>query len=332
MFQGKVLVTGAAGFIGFHLCAELSRRGCGVVGVDNINDYYYPGLKEARLRELAVFPNFTFHRVDLRDREALEGVFRQHGDIALVCNLAAQAGVRYSLTHPHAYEDNNIAAFLNVLEAAKAFKVERLVYASSSSVYGGNHKIPFSESDRVDEPISLYAVSKRANELMAHCYTHLYGMRTVGLRFFTVYGPWGRPDMAMWLFADAVRTGGRIKVFNYGNMRRDFTYIDDIISGVCGALSASGLEDYEIFNLGNNRSEQLLRAIGLVESALGGVAEKDMLPLQPGDVPESFADIERAKAKLGFNPVTSIDKGIPAFIDWYESHPELVAAIRDWRR
>ena len=321
-----ILVTGSAGFIGFHLCTRLLREGHSVIGVDNFNDYYSVKLKEERSRCLHSYPDFIEKRTDISSLNELEKIFREF-NVSHICNLAAQAGVRYSLTHPHVYEQSNVAAFLNILEMARHFNIARLVYASSSSVYGGNTKMPFAESDRVDNPVSLYAATKKANELMAHCYSHLYDIQTVGLRFFTVYGPWGRPDMAMWLFAEAIRKGQPIKVFNHGNMKRDFTFIDDIINGVCGALFAEGLEKYEIFNLGNHKSEKLMDMIGIIEKELGAEAEKEFLPLQPGDVPESYADIEKAHDKLGFTPSTSIAEGIPAFISWYNEYSDLTGFI-----
>ena len=323
-----ILVTGSAGFIGFHLCRRLLREGRSVIGVDNFNDYYAVELKEARAEKLRAYPEFIEKRIDLESIESLEGVFKNY-KISHVCNLAAQAGVRYSLTHPHVYEKSNVAGFLNILEMVRHFNVPRLVYASSSSVYGGNTKMPFSESDVVDTPVSLYAATKKANELMAHCYSHLYGFQSIGLRFFTVYGPWGRPDMAMWLFAEAIATGNPIKVFNHGNMKRDFTYIDDIVSGICGALFAEGLEKYEVFNLGNHKSEKLMDMIGMIEDAMGEKAEKEMLPMQAGDVPESYADVEKAQRKLGFSPTTSISEGIPEFINWYKEHSSLIEKIRE---
>ena len=324
--DGKILVTGSAGFIGFHLCEALLSKGCEVVGVDNFNDYYAPALKEKRSEILRSRPGFTERRMDLESMDDLNALFREFR-VARVCHLAAQAGVRYSLDHPHVYERSNLAAFLNILEVVRHNDVPRLVYASSSSVYGGNKKIPFAESDRVDNPVSLYAATKKANELMAHCYTHLYGFQTVGLRFFTVYGPWGRPDMAMWLFTEAIKAGKPIKVFNNGDMRRDFTFVADIVKGVMAAIFADGLDDYEVFNLGNNKSEHLMDMIGVLERSLGTTAEKEFLPLQPGDVPETAADIEKARKKLGFEPETSIDKGIPAFVDWYEEYSELTSEI-----
>lgn len=325
-----IMVTGSAGFIGFNLCRRLLKEGNAVVGVDNFNDYYAVELKEARSKELHKYPEFKEERIDISSLPELEVIFKKY-KISHICNLAAQAGVRYSLTHPHIYEQSNVAAFLNILEMTRHFKIPRLVYASSSSVYGGNTKMPFAESDCVDTPVSLYAATKKANELMAHCYSHLYGFQTVGLRFFTVYGPWGRPDMAMWLFAEAIKKGKPIKVFNYGNMKRDFTFIDDIINGICGSLFAEGLEQYEIFNLGNHKSENLMDMIGLIEKEMGQEAEKEMLPIQPGDVPESYADVEKAHEKLGFSPATSINEGIPAFISWFNEYSDLTDYIAESR-
>ena len=310
------LVTGSAGFIGFHVARELLARGARVMGLDNYNDYYSPTLKRARDNQLRQFPKFTSIEGDLADLAGLEGLFSAHRP-QKICHLAAQAGVRYSLINPFAYQKANLEGFLNLIELAKRFEVERFVYASSSSVYTGLTEMPFSEGQRVDTPISLYAATKKANELMAHAYTHLFGLQTVGLRFFTVYGPWGRPDMAMWLFTDAMLQGRPIKVFNYGKMQRDFTYIDDIVQGVLGALTATGLEPYEIINLGNHRAEELGKVIALLEKELNVKAQQDLLPIQPGDVPATFADIERARAKLGFQPVTPIDEGVPRFISWY---------------
>jgi len=310
------LVTGSAGFIGFHVARMLLSQGAAVVGLDNFNDYYSPALKHDRDRELRRFPRFISVAGDLADLAALESLFESHRP-RKICHLAAQAGVRYSLVNPFAYQKSNMEGFLNILEMAKRFQVERLVYASSSSVYGWLTELPFSEAQRVDTPISLYAATKKANELMAHAYAHLFGLRSVGLRFFTVYGPWGRPDMAMWLFTDAMLQGRPIQVFNYAKMQRDFTYIDDIVQGVVAALMVPGLEPYEIINLGNNRAEELQRVIGLLEQELKVKAVPDLLPIQPGDVPATYADITKARAKLHFQPVTPIDIGIPQFIRWY---------------
>ena len=316
------LVTGSAGFIGYHVARTLLDHGARVVGLDNFNDYYSPALKHDRDRELRRHPNFVSIAADLTDLPALEALFEAHRP-RKICHLAAQAGVRYSLVNPFAYQKSNLEGFLNLLELAKRFKPERLVYASSSSVYAGLTEMPFSETQRVDTPISLYAATKKANELMAHAYSHLFGLPTVGLRFFTVYGPWGRPDMAMWLFTEAMLKGQPIKVFNYGKMQRDFTYIDDIVQGVVAALMAPGLDVYEIINLGNHRAEELQRVIGILESELKVKAVQDLLPIQPGDVPATYADIGRAREKLGFEPLTPIDVGIPRFVQWYFDYHRL---------
>ena len=321
-----ILVTGSAGFIGFHLSKKLLEDGHTVIGVDNFNPYYPVEIKEARSALLREFANFHEERVDICDLEGLSNVFSKYA-VDKVCNLAAQAGVRYSITNPHCYETSNLAGFLNILEMVRHNGVQRLVYASSSSVYGGNKKVPFSESDPVDNPISLYAATKKANELMAHSYSHLYGFQTVGLRFFTVYGPWGRPDMAMWLFAEAIKTGNPLKVFNHGKMKRDFTFIEDIVSGIYGSLFADGLDTYEVFNLGNNQTEELLDMISLIEQEMGQEAVKEFLPMQDGDVPATFADITKAQAKLGYNPQTPISQGVPQFIEWYKTHSELTEAV-----
>jgi UDP-glucuronate 4-epimerase len=310
------LVTGSAGFIGFHVAQTLLAQGARVIGLDNFNDYYSPALKHDRDRILCRHPNFVSIAADLANLPALEALFQAHQP-EKICHLAAQAGVRYSLVNPFAYQKSNLEGFLNILELAKTFKVERLVYASSSSVYAGLTDMPFTETQRVDTPISLYAATKKANELMAHAYSHLFGLHTVGLRFFTVYGPWGRPDMAMWLFAEAMLRGQPIKVFNYGKMQRDFTYIDDIVQGVVASLMAPDLDRYEIINLGNHRAEELSKVIGILESELKVKAQQNLLPIQPGDVPATFADISRAQAKLGFEPSTAIDVGVPRFIRWY---------------
>jgi len=316
------LVTGSAGFIGYHVARTLLDHGARVVGLDNFNDYYSPALKHDRDRELRRHPNFVSIAADLTDLPALEALFEAHRP-RKICHLAAQAGVRYSLVNPFVYQKSNLEGFLNLLELAKRFKPERLVYASSSSVYAGLTEMPFSETQRVDTPISLYAATKKANELMAHAYSHLFGLPTVGLRFFTVYGPWGRPDMAMWLFTEAMLKAQPIKVFNYGKMQRDFTYIDDIVQGVVAALMAPGLEVFEIINLGNHRAEELQRVIGILESELKLKAEQNLLPIQPGDVPATYADIGRAREKLGFEPLTPIDVGIPRFVQWYLDYHRL---------
>jgi UDP-glucuronate 4-epimerase len=316
------LVTGSAGFIGYHVARTLLDHGARVVGLDNFNAYYSPALKHDRDQELRRYPNFVGVAADLADLPALEALFSAHRP-QKICHLAAQAGVRYSLVNPFAYQKSNLEGFLNLLELAKRFPPERLVYASSSSVYAGLTEMPFSETQRVDTPISLYAATKKANELMAHAYSHLFGLPTVGLRFFTVYGPWGRPDMAMWLFTEAMLKGQPIKVFNYGKMQRDFTYIDDIVQGVVGALMAPGLDLYEIINLGNHRAEELLKVIGILESELKLTAAQELLPIQPGDVPATYADIDRARTKLGFEPLTPIDVGVPRFVQWYFDYHRL---------
>jgi UDP-glucuronate 4-epimerase len=316
------LVTGSAGFIGYHVARALLDHGARVVGLDNFNDYYSPALKHDRDRELRRHPNFVSVAADLTDLPALEALFESHQP-QKICHLAAQAGVRYSMVNPFAYQKSNLEGFVNLLELAKRYKPERLVYASSSSVYAGLTQMPFTETQRVDTPISLYAATKKANELMAHAYSHLFGLPTVGLRFFTVYGPWGRPDMAMWLFTEAMLKGQPIKVFNYGKMQRDFTYIDDIVQGVVAALMARGLDIYEIINLGNHHAEELQRVIGILESELKLKAEQNLLPIQPGDVPATYADIGRAREKLGFEPLTPIDAGIPRFVQWYLEYHRL---------
>jgi len=312
-----ILVTGAAGFIGFHVARKLAEQGREVIGTDNINDYYSPQLKQDRLRELEALPSFSFRKLDLCDYDGMEEVFSQSG-VKKVIHLAAQAGVRYSLVNPASYQRSNLEGFLNVLELCRHYKVENLVYASSSSVYGKNRKLPFSEDDVLEGQISLYGATKRANELMAHSYSHLYGLNTTGLRFFTVYGPWGRPDMAMFKFTDAIIRGEQISVFNYGRMKRDFTYIDDIVQGVVACLEQP--LPCEIINLGNNNPVELMYLIGLVEKYLGREADKLMLPIQPGDCEATYADIARAKRLLGFEPRTKIEKGLKNFIEWYKEY------------
>ncbi len=313
----KILVTGAAGFIGFHLSKSLLDDGYDVLGIDNVNDYYDPNLKWARLDILKRYNNFEFERIDISDRDTLTTAFAKFKPSKVV-NLAAQAGVQYSLTNPYAYMDSNLVGFLNILELCRHNEVEGLIYASSSSVYGGNTKMPFSVEDRVDQPMSLYAATKRTNELMAHSYSHLYGLRTTGLRFFTVYGPWGRPDMAMFIFANKISKGKPIQVFNNGKMKRDFTYINDIIKGVRSSLDNNF--KCEIFNLGNNRSEELMRMIELIEKFIGKKADIEFKPMQLGDVLESYADIEKSKKMLRFNPKTNIEEGICRFISWLKEY------------
>jgi UDP-glucuronate 4-epimerase len=329
---GPILVTGTAGFIGFHLAQRLLAEGFRVVGVDSVNSYYDPRLKHARLDRLTDKPGFVFHRLDLADRDGIANLFAETKP-AIVVNLAAQAGVRYSLTNPHAYVDSNITGFLNVLEGCRHHGVRHLVYASSSSVYGANTKMPFSVHDNVDHPVSLYAATKKANELMAHTYSHLYGIPATGLRFFTVYGPWGRPDMAYFIFTKAIVEGLPIQVFNEGRMRRDFTYIDDIVEGVRRIMEkpaagnpawtgdapdpATSKAPHVVYNIGNNRPVELMRLIETLEKALGRKAEKVMLPMQPGDVPATFADVADLEREVGFRPATSIEDGLGRFVRWY---------------
>ncbi len=317
----RVLVTGIAGFIGYHCAKALQAQGHQVSGVDNLNDYYSPKLKRARLAELQKAEKVRFQEADLCDKPQLTRLFEEERP-ERVLHLAAQVGVRYSLENPDAYVSANVVGTLNVLECCRQAKVPRLVYASSSSVYGGSERLPYSEEDPVDRPVSLYAATKRADELMAHAYTHLYGIQTVGLRFFTVYGPWGRPDMAMWLFTEAITAGRPIKVFNHGRMSRDFTYVDDIVAGVMASLFSEGLDPFEVLNLGNHRSEPLENLIAVIEKALGQKAEKKMMPMQPGDVLATYADTARSARKLGFQPKTSIEEGVPRFVEWYRAHPE----------
>jgi UDP-glucuronate 4-epimerase len=331
----KILVTGAAGFIGFHLSKALIAKGADVVGLDNINDYYDVGLKLARLKLLEANPEFRFVKMDLADREGVAGLFKEERFDAVV-NLAAQAGVRYSLVNPHAYTESNITGFLNILEGCRHNKVGHLVYASSSSVYGANTLMPFSVHHNVDHPVSLYAATKKANELMAHTYSSLYGIPTTGLRFFTVYGPWGRPDMALFLFSKAILEGKPIDVFNYGKMQRDFTYVDDIVEGVSrlidhvptGSAEWSGARPdpgtsyapYRLFNIGNNNPVELMHFIEVLEKELGRKAQKNLLPSQAGDVPATYADVEDLTRAVGFRPATSIEEGIKRFVAWYRAY------------
>jgi UDP-glucuronate 4-epimerase len=318
-----VLVTGAAGFIGFHTALALGRRGDAVIGIDNLNPYYSVALKEARLAELARLPGFAFHRIDIADRAAVESLVERHPEIDRVIHLAAQAGVRYSLQNPQIYAESNVVGQVVLLEAARKLKrLRHFVYASSSSVYGGNTKQPFSVADPVEHPVSLYAATKRAGELIAGTYARLYGLPATGLRYFTVYGPWGRPDMAAWLFTEAILAGRPIDIFNYGEMARDFTYIDDIVAGTLSALDRPpppGAAD-RLYNLGNHRPERLTRFVGLLETLLGRTAERRLLPLQPGDVPETFADIETARRDLGFEPTTPLEAGLERFVSWYKAY------------
>jgi UDP-glucuronate 4-epimerase len=327
----QVLVTGSAGFIGFHLARALLARGDAVIGIDNLNPYYDPALKADRVAELErLFPGaFTLIRKDFSDGEALE---RSLADVAFdrIVHLGAQAGVRYSLENPRAYVSANLMGHLNLLEIARARGSGHFVYASSSSVYGGNETLPFRVEDRVDHPVSLYAATKKADELMSETYAHLFRIPATGLRFFTVYGPWGRPDMAMWIFTRKILAGEPIQVFNHGKMRRDFTYIDDIVAGVIACLDKPPPDDgsvkaggsrgpHRLYNIGNSRSEELMRMICLVEEACGRKAEIELAPLQPGDVPDTYADISAIQADLGFRPKTTLDEGVPAFVDWYRA-------------
>ncbi len=317
------LVTGAAGFIGYHVAAALLARGERVVGLDNLNDYYDPKLKEARLSQLAPCKAFAFERIELADAAAVRAVFERHA-IGRVIHLAAQAGVRYSLTHPHAYAESNVAGFLNLLEAVRAHPVEHFVYASSSSVYGANTALPFAEHDRVDHPVSLYAATKRADELMAFVYARTFGIALTGLRFFTVYGPWGRPDMAAMIFIGRILAGAPIDVFNHGDMQRDFTYIDDIVGGVLRVHdrvpAAEAGVPHRLYNIGNHRAEPLLRFIDVLCAALGRTAQMNLLPMQPGDVPATYADIGAIERDYGWRPTTSIDAGLPKVVAWYRDY------------
>jgi UDP-glucuronate 4-epimerase len=335
MSQDAVLITGAAGFIGFALARHLLVAGRAVVGVDSINNYYDPALKKARLAVLNEFDKFSFHKVDLAERDAVERIFSE-GEFGPVVHLAAQAGVRYSLKNPQAYLDANLAGFLNVLEGCRHRKTGHLVFASSSSVYGGNTHLPFSVHDNVDHPISLYAATKKANELMAHAYSHLYGLPATGLRFFTVYGPWGRPDMAMYIFAKAISEGQPIRLFNHGKMRRDFTYIDDVVGAVERVIAkipeqtaqrpddnldpSTSSAPWRIYNIGNNRSVEVPRVVTLLEQELGRKAKIELVPMQPGDVPETCADIDDLMREVGFRPVTSIEDGVRKFVAWYRDY------------
>jgi UDP-glucuronate 4-epimerase len=312
-----ILVTGAAGFIGFHLCKKLLQQGKRVIGVDNLSSYYDVSLKKARVDLLKPYKKFTFYKQDIQDLSGLKEVFQDHC-ISLICNLAAQAGVRHSLKDPFSYQKSNLEGFLNLLEMAREYGVINFVYASSSSVYGSNAKIPFSEDDRVDTPVSLYGATKKANELMAYAYHHMFHIPSTGLRYFTVYGPWGRPDMALFLFTEAILNKKPINVYNYGRMKRDFTYIDDIVEGTIAALERPS--PYEIFNLGNSNAIELLDFIGIIENELGLEAQKNMMPLQAGDVLETSADIQKSKEMLGFSPKTSIREGIVKFLAWYRDH------------
>jgi UDP-glucuronate 4-epimerase len=331
----KILVTGAAGFIGFHLTKRLLDRGDEVVGLDNVNDYYDVRLKQARLAQIEGRENFRLERMELGDRKGMEKLFAVE-KFDRVVNLAAQAGVRYSLINPHAYVDSNLVGFMNILEGCRHNQVQHLVYASSSSVYGANTRMPFSVHDNVDHPVSLYAATKKANELMAHTYAHLYRLPVTGLRFFTVYGPWGRPDMALFLFTKAILAGQPIDVFNYGKMRRDFTFIDDIIEGVVRTLDKTAEPDpawngadpdpgtsnapCRLYNIGNNSPVELMYLIETLEKSLGKKAKKNLMPIQPGDVPETFADVDDLTRDVGFKPATPIEEGVRRFVEWYRAY------------
>ncbi len=316
-YKEKILVTGCAGFIGMSLCRELLKRGNYIIGIDNLNNYYDVKLKNKRLSILSDHKNFIFKKIDISNYNNLKDIFNENNIIKVV-NLAAQAGVRYSLENPNVYMESNVLGFMNILECCRHYSTKGLVYASSSSVYGGNEKIPFSEKDNVDIPVSIYAASKKANELMAHSYNHLFGLKSTGLRFFTVYGPWGRPDMAMYIFTEKILNNKPIEVFNYGDMRRDFTYIDDIVNGIISALDKN--YDYEIFNLGNNRSEDIETVISIIEDCLGKNAIRNYEDMQPGDVKNTYADIEKARVLLDYNPEITIQEGIPNFIQWIKKY------------
>jgi len=333
-----VLVTGAAGFIGFHVARRLLQAGRPVVGLDNLNRYYDPKLKEARLAELGKLPGFQFTKLDLADRPGMAALFSEHR-FEHVVHLAAQAGVRYSLIDPFAYIDSNLVGFTNILEGCRHNGCRHLLYASSSSVYGSNTKMPFSVHDNVDHPLSLYGASKKANELMAHAYSHLFQLPTTGLRFFTVYGPWGRPDMAMWLFAKAITAGEPIKLFNHGDMRRDFTYVDDIVEAIVRLIERPPAADpnwsgeapdpgsssapWRVYNIGNNEPVELLEVVRLMEEALGMKAKREMLPMQPGDVPATYADVDDLAREVDFRPSTPIGEGIRRFVDWFRAYHRL---------
>ncbi|TQD33819.1 GDP-mannose 4,6-dehydratase [Haloflavibacter putidus] len=335
--DNKILVTGAAGFIGFHLCRQLLEQGYSLIGLDNLNNYYDVGLKFDRLAELGIekddasyynklctsskHANFQFIQLKIEDRVQLPKLFQQH-NFDKVCNLAAQAGVRYSIENPEVYADSNISGFLNLLECMRHNEVKKLVYASSSSVYGNNKKVPFAETDNVDEPISVYAATKKSNELMAHTYSHLYGIECIGLRFFTVYGPWGRPDMALFLFTDAILKDKPIKVFNHGDLSRDFTFIDDIITGVVNTLEKSlpNKSLHEVYNIGNSSPVQLIDFIKAIEEATRREAKKEMLPMQPGDVATTYADVSKLKRDFNYAPNTKVKEGIRSFVEWYKGY------------
>lgn len=328
-FAKTILVTGCAGFIGFHLSKRLLSNNYTIIGIDNLNDYYDVDLKHARLDLLKEHKNFSFVLSSIEDKKAMEEIFAKN-DIDIVINLAAQAGVRYSLENPYAYIQSNVIGFMNILECCRHHQIEHLIYASSSSVYGANTKMPFSTNDNVDYPVSLYAATKKANELMAHTYSHLYDLPTTGLRFFTVYGPWGRPDMSYFKFAKAIINGEKIEVYNSGNMKRDFTYIDDIVEGIVRLLdkkperiklpSISSNAPYKIYNIGNNQPVELMHFISVIEEKIGKKAFKEFLPMQAGDVLITYADVEDLEQDVGFKPKTMIDEGIKKFVDWYKEY------------
>ncbi len=327
----NILITGAAGFIGYHLSNKLLALGHQIYGVDNLNDYYDVSLKQARLAQLLPQDNFTFEYLDISDRDAVAGVFATH-NFDCVINLAAQAGVRYSLKNPHAYVDSNLVGFTNILEGCRHSQVEHLIFASSSSVYGANTKVPFSVSDRTDSPVSLYAATKKANELMAYSYSHLYDLPITGLRFFTVYGSWGRPDMAYFKFTRAIAQGQPIDVYNYGKMKRDFTYIDDVIEAIVRIIPKPpqrlAQPPYKVYNIGNNSPVKLGEFIQAIETALGRTAKKNLLPMQPGDVIATYADVDELTAYFDFKPSTSIDIGVKKFVNWYQQHYENFAVSK----
>ncbi len=331
----KILITGAAGFIGFHLSKKLLDDSYQIIGIDNLNDYYDPSLKQSRLELLGKYNNFNFHKVDINDKSAVDNIFETYQPTHII-NLAAQAGVRYSIENPYAYVDSNIIGFMNILEACRNHPVEHLLYASSSSVYGGNKVAPFSTNHNVDHPVSLYAATKKSNELMAHTYSHLYGIPTTGLRFFTVYGPYGRPDMAYFSFTKDILAGKPIKVFNHGKMERDFTYVDDIVEGIVKLIDkapvankewderkddlSTSFAPYKIYNIGNNNPVQLMRFINALESALRKEAEKVYMDMQPGDVLRTYADVSDLERDINFKPSTSIEDGLQKFVEWYEEY------------
>ena len=316
----NILVTGAAGFIGFHTCLSLQTKH-NIYGLDNLNDYYDVNLKKSRLELLKKYKNFKFLKTDIQNKN-LYNKFKSI-KLDMIINLAAQAGVRHSLKDPFSYIDSNVLGQINLLEFAKKLNVKKFIYASSSSVYGGNKKMPFSVKHRVDKPISLYAASKKSTELLAECYSHLFKIKCIGLRFFTVYGPWGRPDMATFIFTKKILENKKINIFNYGNMKRDFTYIDDIVKGIKGAINLKGDYKHRIYNLGNNKPEDLKRFISIIEKKLKIKAKRNLLPIQPGDVAKTSANIDESKRELNFNPKTSIDEGIPKFIEWYKQYYKL---------